>query len=235
MSAQAGARARIDAVLFALGLLIAGPVLLALAWSTTAPYADLARANGYANGAVLVDQAGGGSTTVDLATLVEYHRRWSAYVTGGTEAPPTSAAAFTDDEVSHMADVRRVFDGAKLLVPAGLFLCAYRLQRARRESLAAMLLLARDGAMLAAAALALLGIGAALAFDAFFLAFHYVFFPQGNFFFPPSSNLIRLYPGWYWEGITLRIGASFLLGCALVVGLSAFGLQRVRSTRLASA
>ncbi len=229
---------RVDTALFALGFVIAGLVILALAWSGTGPYEDLARASGV-NGATVISRGDSGAKEmrVEMSTLLEWHRGWSAYVTGGTEQPPTflDGEVFTADEYAHMADVRRVFEGARFLVPAGLFLMAFRLQRARRHSLAAMLRLARDGAIVAGIAVALVGIAAAVAFEPLFLLFHYVFFPHGNFLFDPAtSNLVRLYPDWYWEGITMRIGATFLALCALVIGASAIGLRRARSTRLAS-
>ena len=135
-----------------------------------------------------------------------------------------------------MSDVRGVFDGAKLLIPAGLFVMAIRLQRARMRSAEAMLRLVRDGAVVAGIALAVVGIVAAFAFEQAFLLFHQVFFPQGNFLFDPAtSNLVRLYPDWYWQGITFRIGLSFLAVAAAVAVAASIGLRRARSTRLASA
>ena len=135
-----------------------------------------------------------------------------------------------------MADVRRVFDGAKILIPAGLFVMAIRLQRARAHSAEAMLRLVRDGAIAAGVTVTAVGIVAALAFDQAFLLFHEVFFPQGNFLFDPAtSNLLRLYPDWYWQGITIRIGLSFIALAAVVAVAASLGLRRARSTRLASA
>ena len=57
---------------------------------------------------------------------------------------------------------------------------------------------------------------AAVAFEPMFLAFHYVFFPQGNFLFGPGSNLIRLYPEAYWYAVTLRVGVAFVVMTAVV-------------------
>jgi integral membrane protein (TIGR01906 family) len=157
-------------------------------------------------------------------------------VTGGTADPPPPGRFYTADELSHMTDVRHVFDGAKLLVPAGLFVMAIRLQRARAHSAEAMFRLVRDGAVAAGVAVAALGIVAALAFEQAFLLFHEVFFPQGNFLFDPAtSDLVRLYPDWYWQGITFRIGLSFLAVAAVVAVAASVGLRRARSTRLADA
>ena len=93
----------------------------------------------------------------------------------------------------------------------------------------------RDGAVTAGVVVAALGVIAALAFEQVFLLFHEVFFPQGNFLFDPAtSNLVRLYPDWYWQGITLRIGLSFIAVAAAVAVAASLGLRRARSTRLAT-
>ena len=99
-----------------------------------------------------------------------------------------------------------------------------------------MLRLIRDGAVAVGIAVAAVGIVAAFAFEQAFLLFHQVFFPQGNFLFDPAtSNLLRLYPDWYWQGITFRIGLSFIAVAAAVTVAASIGLRRARSTRLASA
>jgi integral membrane protein (TIGR01906 family) len=207
-------------LLFVVALAVSGLVFFALAWSGTGTYEELARANGVSSVDMLSHGPGGDVVVpVSLPALVEMHRAWSSYVTGGAADPPRTLgrSLFTDDEYAHMADVRRVFDGAKLMAAAGLFVLAIRLRRARQVSSRAMWRLLRDGSLIAAALVALIGIVAVVAFEPLFLAFHYLFFPQGNFLFDPAtSNLIRLYPDWYWEGISLRVGLSFL-GLALVV------------------
>ena len=226
---------KFETALFAIGFAMSGLVLLALVWSGAGAYVDMARANGVER-ATFMDRTTGQRVVLEMGSLVEEHRVWSGYVTGGTDALPPPGRFYTADEVSHMADVRRVFDGAKILIPAGFFVMAIRLQRARAKSAEAMLRLVRDGAIAAGVAVAAVGVVAALAFDQVFLLFHEVFFPQGNFLFDPAtSNLLRLYPDWYWQGITIRIGLSFI-ALAAAVALAAFlGLRRARSTRLASA
>jgi integral membrane protein (TIGR01906 family) len=172
---------------------------------------------------------------MELGPLVDEHRVWSAYVTGGTADPPPPGRFYTADEVSHMVDVRHVFDGAKLLIPGGMFVMAIRLQRARTRGAEAMFRVMRDGAAAAGIAVAAVGLIAAVSFEQAFLLFHEVFFPQGNFLFDPAtSNLVRLYPDWYWQGITFRVGLSFVALAAVVVVVASLGLRRSRSTRLAT-
>ena len=219
---------KVETALFAVGLAMAGLVLLAMLWSGAAAYEDMARTNGVEQVTLIAQVPGGGMYTTDRSGLVAIHERWARYITGGVEdAPRSEPALFTENEYSHMADVRRVFDGAKILIPAGLFVMAIRLQRARSRSAATMLRLIRDGALAAGVAVAIVGIIAAVAFDAAFLLFHQVFFPQGNFLFDPAtSNLLRLYPDWYWQGITFRIGLSFIGLAAAVAAAAAVGLRR---------
>lgn len=219
---------RIETALFAVGLTMAGVVILALLWSGGGPYEDMARSNGIGQATLVAHVAGGGTYTTDRSGLVVIHERWSRYVTGGVpDAPRFEPPLFTEDEYSHMADVRGVFDAVKILIPAGMFVMALRMQRARARSLEAMLRLIRDGSVAAGLAVAAIGIIAALAFEPAFLLFHQVFFPQGNFLFDPTtSSLVRLYPDWYWQGITFRIGLSFVAVAAAAAVAASMGLRR---------
>ena len=226
MTVSRGVRA-LELVLFIGSLLVAGLVALAIVWSGRDPYEDLARANGVEQVILIAHIPGGGTYTTDRNGLVAMHERWSTYVTGGVADPPRFGPVplFTDDEYAHMADVRRVFEVAKLLLAAALFVIVVRLQRARLRSPREMWGLVRDGSLVAAGVVAIIGLAAVVAFEPLFLIFHYVFFPQGNFLFDPAtSNLVRVYPDWYWEGITLRVGLSFI-GVALA--LAALSMLRL--------
>ena len=222
----------VELALFAGALLVAGLVASAIAWSGTGPYRDLARDNGVTGTTFTRPGTGGASSdvAVDLNELVGWHEQWSRYEIGLDKDPPGGASAgfFTADEYAHMADVRRVFDVAKFMIPVGLFVMLVRLQRARARSPREMWQLLRDGSLWSLGLVAVIGLVAVVAFEPLFLAFHYVFFPQGNFLFPPTSNLIRLYPDWYWEGITLRVGVSFI---AVALGLAALAQSRLRAAK----
>ena len=230
MSEPPRAMRALELVLFIVAFTVAGLVVAALAWSGTGPYEELARANGVTTVEMFSHGPGGdASAPQTVASLVELHRQWSSYVTWGEELPTFfGRSLWTDDEVSHMKDVRRVFDVAKLMVPVGLFVILVRLQRARVRGPREMWRLVRDGALWSLGLVAVIGAVAVVAFEPLFLAFHYLFFPQGNFLFPPTSNLIRLYPDWYWEGITLRVGLSFI---AVALGLAALAQLRIRAAK----
>lgn len=221
----------LEVALFVIAFAVAGLVTGALIWSGRGAYEDLARASGVTRTTLVAQIPGGGTYITDLNGLVAMHERWSAYVTGGVSDAPQfqPVPLFTAEEYSHMADVRRVFEAAKFLVPVSLFVIVIRLQRARVRSARAMWELVRDGSLIAAALVVLIGIVAAFAFEPLFLAFHYVFFPQGNFLFDPAtSNLVRLYPDWYWQGISLRVGLSFI---AVALGLAGVAALRLRAAK----
>ncbi|HEV8470773.1 MAG TPA: DUF1461 domain-containing protein, partial [Candidatus Limnocylindria bacterium] len=101
----------------------------------------------------------------------------------------------------------------------------FRLRRARRDGDA--LRLVRDGGVVAASGVAVVGIVAVFAFDQLFLLFHELFFPQGNFLFDPStSNLLRLYPEWYWQGVTAGVAVSFIAAALLAAVGAHLALRR---------
>ena len=219
----------IELALYASALAVVGLVVGAILWSGEAPYRDLAVANGVRSYEFVL-QPPLERQVMDLNGAVVLHEQWSRYVTGGSAEPPRpEPSLFTDDEYSHMADVRGVFDVAKFAIPVALFVIIVRLQRARLRGARAMWQLVRDGSATAAVAVAVLGVLAVVAFEPLFLAFHQVFFPQGNFLFDPrTSNLIRLYPQWYWEGISLRVGLSFI---ALALAMAAVAQLRLRAAK----
>jgi integral membrane protein (TIGR01906 family) len=161
-----------------------------------------------------------------LGDLVGLHRAWLAYVTGFGNEP--GVLLFTVDESQHMADVRRVFIGAEIAAVCGLAAIMILGRAVARRGSASVAALARDASVIAAAAVAVLGIAAAVAFDSLFLAFHELFFPQGNFLFPPDSNLIAMYPDQYWYETTIRIGAAFVVAMAVIAIASAATLRRAR-------
>jgi integral membrane protein (TIGR01906 family) len=210
-----------------------GLVALAVAWSGDWAYTALATATGHTNGTLLLTSPIDGrrtETNVGLDVMVSWHHLWASYVTGVSPREPISwgGPMFTSDEYAHMADVRTVFRGAETLAVLGLGVIVFRLIRARGQGTA--LRLVRDASLVATAVVVIVGIAAALAFDPLFLLFHEIFFPQGNFLFDPAtSNLLRLYPEWYWQGVTAGVGVSFI-GLALIAAAAATVALRRAST-----
>lgn len=130
----------------------------------------------------------------------------------------TERDLFGADEVSHMADVKALFlltfsvqsaSAMFLLLVSGL--AAYAFRRAAWGTLALWL---RRGPLIGGGVIAVLGVAALVAFDPLFTLFHNIAFPQGNFTFPQTADLVRVFPFGFWRDITLLIGAMTLVEAA---------------------
>ncbi|MEK6208636.1 MAG: DUF1461 domain-containing protein [Chloroflexota bacterium] len=224
---------RIEVAIFALAFAVFGLVALALVWSGDWAYAALANATRNTSATFVVPperrEACGQAIAMDLTLLRGQHRGWATYVVGASEvAVGPACSLYTADEYSHMADVRAVFRGAEITAVLALLVAGYRVARARQRGGALRLI--RAGSLVSVAIVALIGVAAAVAFDPLFLLFHEVFFPQGNFLFAPDSNLIRLYPEWYWQGITAGVALSFIGLALLAAGAAHIALRRRSNT-----
>jgi integral membrane protein (TIGR01906 family) len=131
--------------------------------------------------------------------------------------------AFAPDEVSHLADVRSVMNGARIAtgIAAGilavwLVVClVFRRWQRLRTGIAA-------GGLTAVALVAVVGVAAFFDFSAAFSAFHGLFFAAGTWEFPAESLLIRVFPGSFWASAGALWGALVAAG-----GLVLFGASRL--------
>ena len=226
---------RVEVAVFAIALTVFGLVALALVWSGDWAYEGLANLNGVKQTTFILPASPVDprpvEATINLPTAISWHHAWATYVTGVSAVPAISFGlpVFSQDEYAHMADVRAVFRGAEVAAVLALFVGLYRVARARRRGEALSLL--RAGGLIAAAIVAVIGVVAVFAFDPLFLLFHEVFFPQGNFLFDPAtSNLLRLYPEWYWQGVTAGVGVSFIAVTLLAAGAAHVALRRRSNT-----
>jgi integral membrane protein (TIGR01906 family) len=196
----------------------------------TATYESIMRDNAPVTFRVVAGDAIPRTDPIDLDALAGWHNGWFAYVTGDGDRAPISfgAVVFTAAEYAHMADVRHVFIGARIVAIVAALVAALLLIRAGRRGRLAAVVLARDAAVAACIGTAIIAVAAAVAFDPLFLLFHEVFFPQGNFLFPANSNLLAMYPDPYWYGVTLRVGLTFVAAMAVVAITSAATLRRAR-------
>ena len=205
---------------FAVAILAFGLVQAAIAFAGEETYRDLARGRGQVTFTV-----GELTLQTDESGLVELHRQTVAYVLGRAAEPATCCGGrplFDASERSHLADVRGVFRAAEVASALGAIVAVALMVGARR----ARPRLVRDGSIWAGGLVLLIGVVAGVAFEPAFLAFHYLFFPQGNFLFDPAtSNLLRLYPEPYWYGVTIRVGAAFIAAMALVAGITSSALR----------
>lgn len=148
-----------------------------------------------------------------------------------SKAPPLPAtvdgrAGFDEATVSHLLDVRRVLTAAGIAtgVLAFALACwlAYEVARRRTERIADAL---SAGAMCSVALVVLCALAATLDFEAFFSAFHGLFFSAGTWTFPYDSLLIQTFPEPFWVSAGATWGVLVLTGAGLL-GLGGHALRQ---------
>jgi len=137
----------------------------------------------------------------------------------------------TDAERSHMRDVSRLVRllGVVWLVALAVAVGSGLALRRQRRAVGRALIWA--GGLVGTVAVVLAAFFA-LDFDQAFLAFHEVFFPQGNFMFGPDSNLLRLFPEGFWFEASITAGIAIILS-ALAVLLVGWRLWQREATTAA--
>lgn len=147
--------------------------------------------------------------------------------------PPEFAVAVDGQPVldaaerAHMVDVRNVVLPVTILFVAAIALLAVLLATSRRRAWL------WRGIAWGSSALALAGVGVAIAvlffFDAAFLLFHQVFFPQGNFSFDPrTQRLTQLFPDQFWVETSIAIA---VVGLVIAVAVSVVARRQAARLR----
>jgi Protein of unknown function (DUF1461) len=170
-----------------------------------------------------IDASGGWQVTGQRASAHALSDR----LVGELIAGPGTFRDLGADEAAHMRDARTIFYGFVALSAISLAFVGVVLARAPRNPLN-WLAVARGGLWLAMILVGL-GIFAALAFDTAFTLFHEIFFPGGNWAFPATSTLIRLYPTAFFELTGAALGVLGVAG-----GLGVWAIARRRIAQLAT-
>ncbi len=134
---------------------------------------------------------------------------------------PDGDIAFTEREISHMADVREVMSGllaiwlaAGVSLAGALFgLSRFAAHRSRARALV-------RGALVTVGAMSLVGLFMAFAFEIFFDGFHRLFFSEGTWQFADRYTLRQLYPDAFWgiAGATVAIMVLLQAGVLALIG-----------------
>ncbi|NJD29541.1 MAG: DUF1461 domain-containing protein [Chloroflexi bacterium] len=135
--------------------------------------------------------------------------------------PPEFAVAVDGQPVldaaerSHMVDVRNVLLPVTILFGAAVAVLAVLLATSGRRPWL-WRAIARGSTALTVAGI-VVGIALVFFFDAAFLLFHRVFFPQGNFSFDPrTQRLSQLFPDQFWTETSIAIAVVGLLAAIAV-------------------
>ena len=135
---------------------------------------------------------------------------------------------FNANELRHLEDVKRIvtfiFTIAAL---CGVALAAALMAALARPELQPHLQRGlRSGAILTLAAILMLAVVAAAAWDSAFDRFHELFFAAGSWRFPFSDSLIRLYPEQLFVDASLIIGALCATGAVALLLLESLWHRR---------
>jgi integral membrane protein (TIGR01906 family) len=140
--------------------------------------------------------------------------------------------AFNDREISHMADVKRVYGQLTAFAAVALVMAisaGWVLHR-RWPSPEVWRALS-DGGLLTVLILSVLGVWMLVGWEVFFTQFHAVFFEGGSWLFRWDDTLIRLFPMAFWQWAGLMV-AGIVGGIALLLALA--GRIVVRRYRMRS-
>lgn len=151
-----------------------------------------------------------------LEERIEYGTKSVNYITDSRHQYPDDYLAgltmkdgtplYNEREVSHMRDVRVVFQNARFAMAVMIvsIIVTILLVSRKPDSLPAFLKALTMGAALTLLIIVLVGIGILTGFDAFFDAFHHLFFTGDSWLFWETDSLIRLFPEPLWvHGFTL--------------------------------
>lgn len=127
---------------------------------------------------------------------------------------------YNERETSHMLDVRIVFQNARAVMSAMIvFIIVTAILVSRKpDSLPGFLKSLICGSSLTLFLIVLVGIGILTGFDAFFEAFHHLFFTGDSWLFYADDSLIRLFPEKLWvDGFSLAAGLTALFALLILV------------------
>ncbi len=125
---------------------------------------------------------------------------------------------YNEREVSHMADVKAVFQGIlRVWQVAFILLLLVRFilwQKGERKTLASAI---QSGGLLTSGIILMIAILAIFAWQTWFDLFHRFLFVPGSWLFSYSDTLIRLFPVKFWFDATLTISLLSFVGGLLMV------------------
>lgn len=146
---------------------------------------------------------------------------------------PDGRPAFTEREISHMADVRGLVGKVLLAHAIALGVIAAALIGLWRTGLKRLIPRALVGGGLFTLGIgAVLGIYMLVNFDGFFVQFHEALFEGDSWRFRTGDTLIRLYPDAFWSDFGAVLAGLTVLQAAVLAGGAWWRLRRSRARAL---
>lgn len=146
-----------------------------------------------------------------------------------------TAPLYDEADSLHMKAVKDlIWVDYGLLLFAAIYSLVYILANAiwsKRNGRRDIALGAAWGGGLTVAVICFLGIFVVTSFNSFFITFHEMFFPEGNWQFPPGDHMITLFPDGFWSNTTTLVGIVTLV-LAILVCCVGFALLRTDKRRL---
>ncbi|MFQ5620290.1 MAG: DUF1461 domain-containing protein [Candidatus Nanoarchaeia archaeon] len=118
---------------------------------------------------------------------------------------------FTENENIHLLDVKKLMCAIFYLVPISLVIWLFMLTQVN---------LKRDLAISGASLILILWAGIIIPFPRLWYFFHLVFFPQGNWMFPATSQLIQTYPPQFFALMVQSFGLRSLSAALALLATS---------------
>ena len=146
-----------------------------------------------------------------------------------------TAPLYDQADILHMEAVKElIWVDYGLLLFAAIYALLYILANAiwgKRNGRRDIGLGAAWGGGLTVAVICFLGIFVVTSFNSFFITFHEIFFPEGNWQFPPGDHMITLFPDGFWSNTTTLVGGVALV-LAILVWCVGFALLQSDKRRL---
>jgi len=157
-------------------------------------------------------------------SLQEEHKTVMSFLRGADEQIVPS---MTINEWEHLADVRKLFTIAMIInvLAFGTLAGVWYFYNEQREEL--IIGSFRIAGISVLVICVVLGASIMLGFDQFWVLFHKVVFPQGNWQFPYDSLLITMYPSSFFFWFIVQLSARVCAMAAVLLAISYF-MERMK-------
>lgn len=149
-----------------------------------------------------------------------------------THADLQNLGVYNERELSHMRDVQQVAKSALAVNYAlGIFIAIALVVLWRASSPTAAWSAVFNGAVLTLVIFGAIGLFALVAFDAYFVLFHRIFFVGDSWLFFTTDSLIQFYPEPFWVDASLGIALFTLVEAVVLLVLAWWARRRMLTAR----